>query len=459
MLQKAPAQPQLFHFLGIGGAGMRALATVMDCEEVSVSGSDCSPAACDELGDRGWAIDPATNGVDLSEVDALICSDAIHADHPVRRDAARLGVAIQSYADLVGKHLIDQAGAAIAGTHGKSTTTAMVAEILIAAGLDPTVFCGAVPISGWSATGGRRGRSDLVVAEACEYRDNFLKLRGSVAAITNIEPDHFDFFKTAPQLQNSFRRFAAGVDRAGVLVVNQNCSSARDASRAAQCRVETFGHGAEADWNAEISDWRDGCAELRLKFRGKVLGTALLKVLGEHNVLNAIAAVAVAMHCGARPNDVVEGLTGYSGLRRRLQRVGEFENVHIWDDYAHHPTEIRAALESLRRVRPASRIVCVFQPHQVSRTEALFDEFADALQLADLVLVAPIFRARERRSKGSEPSADDLASHISRCGTPSFACGDFQCIQSVLKLVCCTGDVLVTLGAGDIWKVSHAVAN
>ncbi|MFP6613401.1 MAG: UDP-N-acetylmuramate--L-alanine ligase [Pirellulales bacterium] len=459
MLQRAATQPVLVHFRGVGGAGMRALASVMDGTDVSISGSDGSRAMCEELAGHGWSISPTSQPVDLSEVDLVVCSDAIPADDPVRRAAARQGLAVQSYAAAVGRQLTGQTRVAIAGTHGKSTTTAMAAEILTNARLDPTIICGAVPRGGWSSTGGRRGRNDLVVVEACEYRDNFLKLPANVAAITNIEPDHFDFFETSSQLAESFRRFAERIDRTGVLVAGHECSATMDAARTARCRIETFGLRAKSDWSADVRQWRDGYAELQLRFRRRNLAKVKLQVPGRHNAMNAVAAAAIAMHCGARPSDVTAGLAGFVGLRRRLQRLGEFLGLHIWDDYAHHPTEIRSTLDTLRKIHSTSRIICIFQPHQVSRTTALFADFVESLQLADLVLIAPIFRARERHSQAGEITARDLASCVSRCGTPSFACRDFHSIRSVLKLVCCTGDVLATLGAGDIWKISHAFAD
>jgi UDP-N-acetylmuramate--alanine ligase len=455
-----PTSAAYAHFLGIGGTGMRALATVLQARGWRVSGSDRCAESHVQIDVNGWPVVPdGVRHVDFSDVDLLIASDAIHDAHPLRRRAKTLGVPVKSYAEMLGGLLDGQRGAAIAGTHGKSTTTAMTAETLIAAGLDPTVVCGAVPLGDWSATGGRAGREDVVLVEACEFRRNFLHLRPHIAVLTGIEPDHFDCYQTTAQLERGFCEFAGNVDARGVLIVRRDCQAAARAAQAAQCRVESFGADAEADWVAQVTDCHEGCYEFELRFRGRKIGKIQLPVPGIHNVLNAVAAAAVACHYGARPADVVHGLSRFSGLRRRLQPLGLRAGVAVWDDYAHHPTEIAAAVRTLKHIHPGSRIVAVFQPHQASRTAALFDEFVDSLNRADAVVLAPIFRAREGPPRPGEVTSADLAARIRRGGTPTIACGDFKSIAWALKLVCCRGDVLVTLGAGDIWKVSHAFAN
>ena len=305
----------------------------------------------------------------------------------------------------------------MAGTHGKSTTTAMAAHVLTDAGLDPTVLCGATPLG--QSSGGRAGSGELLLVEACEYRANFLHLRPRHAAILGIEPDHFDCFDSLGDLERAFARFARSVPPDGLVLARHDCAVTRRVTAELPCRVETFAIGFEADWSARNLTARRGRYGFEIRRCGRQLCNVSLQVPGRHNVLNALAAAALAWQNGLRPEQIAGALGRFRGLHRRLELLGTYRGVLLLDDYAHHPTEVAATLQTVRRMVPGRRVWCVFQPHQVSRTERLLDELAESLQNADRVLVAEIFRAREGAPRPGEVTAADLARRVSRRRRPS----------------------------------------
>jgi UDP-N-acetylmuramate--alanine ligase len=425
----------------------------------SVTGSDRSRDHRQQLAQIGWQVEPDTSGsVIPPSTDIVVYSDAVDADHPQRREATVRGILQLSYARMLGRMMRRHERVAVAGTHGKSTITAMAAEILVAAGMDPTIVCGAGPVAE-SPTGGRAGRGDIFLAEACEYRENFLHLRPRVAAISGIEPDHFDYYGDLQALQNGFSHFIAQIPIDGHLFVRAECPNLKHVCRSARCPVKTYGLVNTADWWAHHVVQERGKYHFTVMHRRSSIGRVRLNARGRHNMANGLAAAALASRFGAPPQAIVGGLRSFSGLHRRLEHVALRRGVHIWDDYAHHPTAVRATLRALREIHPNARLWCVFQSHQVSRTERLLDEFAESLQNADVVAVAPVFRAREGPSRRGEVTASDLARVVRESGTPALAFGKPAEILNRLKMDCRPGDVLVTLGAGDIWKLSYAFAD
>jgi UDP-N-acetylmuramate--alanine ligase len=344
-------------------------------------------------------------------------------------------------------------GVAIAGTHGKSTTTAMVGEILIAAGLDPTVLCGAADLEGKS--GGRLGRGRWLLAEACEYRANFRHLEPQIATILGIEPDHFDCFASPRELEAAFAEFAAAVPPDGLVLAREDCAATRRAIEQIECASETFGFGAAAVWRATELRERRGLYSMTIRCRGRLVCNVKLRVGGRHNVLNSLAAAAVAKHCGATATAIRAGLERFAGLKRRLERIGEHNDIAILDDYAHHPTEVAASLAALRQLYPGRPVVCVFQPHQVSRTRHLLNEFARSLQNADRIVLAEIFRAREEQEPAGDVTSGALAQQIAALGTEVLPLASLVEIHDHLKQSLRPLDVVVTMGAGDIGRVAH----
>jgi len=449
--------PRRAHLVGVGGNGMRALAEVLDGWGWVVTGSDSSPVAVRELRGAGFQVAPGHAPENVPpDTGLVIASDAVPPGNPELEHAARRDIPVLSYFDVLGQLSAGRRTLAVAGTHGKSSTTAMAARILERAGRDPTVFCGAAPPGRLS--GGRAGGGDLLLVEACEYRANFLKLRPQQAVILGIEPDHFDCYPTVAELERAFRRFAESVPRDGLLLTRADCPTTRRIAAGLACRVETFALEGPADWTARDLLPRRGRYAFTLERRGRALAEVALRVPGRHNALNALAAAALAWHEGVSPGAIAAGLAGFRGLKRRLEHRGAWRGVELLDDYAHHPTEIAAALDAVRRMFPRRRLWCVFQPHQASRTAHLLDGLAETLQNADTVLVADIFRAREAPPQPGEVTAADLAARVRTGGTPCPTVHDREEITTLLRAKLRPGDVLVTMGAGDIGGICHELA-
>ena len=459
-------QPRQAHFVGIGGTGMRALATVLLERGWTISGSDLDPESAARLVSRGVRVFTGHASSNVPQgTQILVYSDAVPSVNCERRRAEQLGIVARSYAQMLGE-LTSEINAtsagrtlAVAGTHGKSTVTAMAAEILIRAGLDPTVICGAAPAAlqdgAVAQTGGRHGHGGVTLVEACEYRESFLHLRPQVAVITNIEPDHFDYFRSSEQLDRAFERFAESVPPSELLIVGRDSNRATSIAKASGRAMTTFGLSPDADWRARNLEHSRGRYRFDLMRQGERLTTITLAVPGRHNVVNALAAAALARHCGVSIRQIAEGLAFFAGLKRRLELRGRWHGVPWVDDYAHHPTEIRAALASVRQMLPRRRIFCVFQPHQASRLTILLDELAASLHNADKLAVAKVFRAREGAPRPGEATAVDLAATVRAGGIEVLDEHSPTAIARRLGDELKSGDVLVTLGAGDLGKIFH----
>ena len=442
------------HLIGIAGAGMRSLAGVLLGWGWQLSGSDLVADSLRPLATAGIRIYRGHAAEHLpAATELVIHSDAIPPGNPELRRAAELGTPTLSYFEMLGRLMSGRRGLAVAGTHGKSTTTAMAAELLVEAGLDPTVVYGAAPLG--HHCGGRPGRGGLMLVEACEYRANFLHLAACQAVILGIEPDHFDCYTSLAQLEGAFARFAASVADDGLVLAREGCRSTQRATAALGCRVQTFGFDPRADWSARhLASW-GGKYRFGIFRHGRHLGEVRLSVAGRHNVLNALAAAALAWENGVNPDQIARGLGRFRGLRRRLEVVGSWGGIVLVDDYAHHPTEVAAALRTVRRMYPGRRLWCVFQPHRARRTRCLLDELAASLQNADKVVVSEIFRAREPEPACGEVTAGDLAEQVRGLGGQVADVHANDQIVRLLHTDLLPGDVLITMGAGDIRKISN----
>ena len=433
---------------------MRSLADLLLGWGWEISGSDLAPDAAGHFAAAGVRVHTGHEAAHLpSGTDLVIYSDAVPADTAELRRAAESGIPRLSYFEMLGRLMSTRRGLAVAGTHGKSTTTAMAASLLVGAGLDPTVVYGAAPLGNHS--GGRPGYGQLMLAEACEYRANFTHLRPQQAVILGIEPDHFDYYASLEELERAFARFARLVPDSGLLLARRGCASTERATAGLKCRVETFGFDPAADWSSRDLRSRRGQYSFAVFRHGRHLCDVRLPVPGRHNVSNALAAAALAWENGVRPEEIADGLARFGGLRRRLEVVGSWRGVVLMDDYAHHPTEVTAALRTVRQMYPTRRLWCVFQPHQASRTEHLLDELAESLQNADKVVVAAIFRAREPGPRPQEVSAADLAELVSAGGGEACHLNTSDRIVRLLEAHLRPGDVLITMGAGDIGKIHN----
>jgi len=442
------------HMIGIGGSGMSGAAALLRDLGAVVSGSDLQ--TFDGLGQLVGSGVRVSIGHHETQLDAgvelVVVSAAVPETNPELTAARRRGLPVVKYAQLLGELTAVRQGVAIAGTHGKSTTTGMCVHLFREAGLSPSFVIGArsAQLGGGSGV----GEGPHFIVESCEFDRSFLYLRPHLAAILNIEPDHLDCYRDLDDIVEAFARFAENVDPEGVLLANAEDRRAMHAASAARAPVETFGFCDEADWQAVNLRADRGRYGFDVRLRGSRLLSTSLAIPGRHNVANALAAVALAYHAGAEPERLAEALTTFKGVDRRLTWRGEGQGVTIVDDYAHHPTEIRVTIEAARdRYRPR-RLWVVFQPHQDSRTRHFMDEFAASFGQADEVIVAEVYRARDRGDPLGQAGSAELALRICRAG------GRGQYVPTLggaVEALCphlAEGDLVLTMGAGDVWKVA-----
>ena len=447
-------KPEHIHFIGIGGISMSGLAEILLQAGFTVSGSDAheSPLT-DRLQEKGARIVYGQRAENITDdIDAVVYTAAVHPDNPEYRAAQEKQLPILSRAQLLGQMMTNYAvSVGIAGTHGKTTTTSMVTEILLAAEADPTISVGGI----LQSIGGnvRVGQSEIFVTEACEYTNSFLSFYPNREIILNIEADHLDFFKDIEDIRHSFREFAARLDQDGLLIINSDIRDLQEIVEGLSCRILTFGRQAESDLTAaDITYDHYARPSFDLIRGGRKEDRITLSVPGEHNVYNALAAIALCLDLGISLETIKQGLLSFQGTDRRFQKKGEFAGVTVIDDYAHHPQEIAATLAAAANY-PHKKLWCVFQSHTYTRTKAFLDEFAESLSAADEVLLAPIYAARETDTLGI--SSEDIAKGIAARGVPVHCLSTFAQIEEYARIHCRPGDLLITMGAGDIVKVGE----
>lgn len=445
-------KPERIHFIGIGGISMSGLAEILLSRGFTVSGSDWHRSELTDHLEKGGAIiyEGQTAEHITADIQAIIYTAAVHPDNAEYAQAVRLGIPMLSRAQLVGELMRNYRRAvAIAGTHGKTTTTSMLSEILLYAKEDPTISVGGIlPTIGGNV---RIGFSDCMVLEACEYTNSFLEFYPTMAVILNVRPDHLDFFKDIDDIRHSFRRFAELVPADGTVIIDTGIERYEELLEGLTCRIVTVGHGG--DYQAgDISYDEEDDAEFTVYTKAGEAEPVGLHVPGAHNVENALAAIAAARELSVSWDDIRGGLAHFTGTDRRFQKKGQFHGVTVVDDYAHHPDEIRATLTAARDMH-YTKVWCVFQPHTYSRTKALFDQFAEALALADEVVLADIYAARETDTLGM--SSAMLAERIRELGVPAHYVGDFENIEKFLFTHCLHDELLITMGAGDVVKIGE----
>ncbi len=447
-------KPGHVHFIGIGGISMSGLAEILMKGGFTISGSDSHESELtNHLEEKGVTIFYGQQASNIQEgIDVVVYTAAIHADNPEYVAAVKAGLPMLSRAELLGQMMKNyKYSVGISGTHGKTTTTAMIAVILMVAHKDPTISVGGI----LKAIGGniRVGGSNLFVTEACEYTNSFLSFFPNMEVILNIEADHLDFFKDIDDIRHSFRLFAEKLPKEGLLVINSDVERYQEITQGLECRVITVGQKASSDFSAAHITYDNYARDtFDLLIHGKKAATITLGVPGEHNVYNALAAIAVCMDLGIDMEYIKEGLEQFTGTQRRFEKKGEIGGVTIIDDYAHHPREITATLKTARNY-PHNKIWCVFQPHTYTRTKAFLDEFAESLAAADEVILADIYAARETDTLGI--SSRDIAQRIEDLGTKAHYFSSFEEIERFILKNCMHGDLLITMGAGDIVKVGE----
>ena len=450
------SKPFKVHFTGIGGISMSGLAQILMNAGFEVSGSDRAPSDLTKaLEDEGARIFYGQRKENITgDIGLVVYTAAVKADNPELVRAGELSIPLMTRADLLGQIMKNyETSIAVSGTHGKTTTTSMLAQVLLASDADPTVSVGGIlPSIGGNI---RIGRSGCFLTEACEYTNSFLSFFPTIAVILNIEEDHLDFFKDINDIRNSFRRFAELLPADGLLVINADIDDIDRLTKNVKGSVVTVSHKGDADITAaNVSYNNTGCASFDVIRNGEKIMRLTLSVPGEHNIANALAAVAVCLHLGITSECIAKGLGDFTGTERRFEIKGKLGEVTVIDDYAHHPTEIAATLAAAANY-PHNKIKVVFQPHTYSRTKALFDDFVKALSAADEIILADIYAAREKNDIGI--SSSDLCQALKNNGKESHYFGSFDEIENFLLQNCSPGDLLITMGAGDIVKVADSL--
>jgi UDP-N-acetylmuramate--alanine ligase len=444
------------HFVGIGGIGMSGIAELLLNLGYRVTGSDLRRSDTTERLERLGAEVRTGHAAENVPEDGhvVVVSSAVRPDNPEVAEAHRRKIPVIPRAEMLAELMRMKYGIAIAGTHGKTTTTSMVATVLAAAGWDPTAVVGGKLNS--LGSNAKLGSGDFLVAEADESDGSFLKLSPTVAVVTNIDPEHLDYYSGIGQIKETFLHFINRIPFYGFAVLCVDHPNVQELLPSLTKTFVTYGLSTQADYRAEGTVAEGMSSRFRVVRRGEPLGEVVVRAPGIHNVSNALAAFAVAAELGIPVDKIREGLADYRGVHRRFQVKGERGGVTVVDDYAHHPAEIRATLAAARGVWPGRRIVAGFQPHRFSRTHALFRDFLSAFHDADMLLLFEVYPA------GEEPIPDAtgkrlgeaIRDHGHRAVTYMGHAGDAaEKVASILR----PGDIFLTMGAGDVWKVGESV--
>ena len=454
MFQVDFSTPRHVHFIGIGGISMSGLAEILLGKGFRISGSDNNASALTKHLEEAGAVVMIGQSADhiSPDTDLVVYTAAIHPDNPEFIAAKEQGIPMLSRAQLLGQIMQNyDLPINIAGTHGKTTTTSMCAHILMRAGLDPTVTLGGIlPSIGGNI---RVGGTKYFVAEACEYTNSFLSFFPKIELILNVDADHLDFFKDLDDIASSFHRFAALIPEDGTLIINRDTAKYDVVTDHLACGIITYSLNGDADYTAEDVHFNEnGCASFVCLERGKPIGDFRLCIPGMHSVSNSLAVIALSRKLGLSPEIIAQGIADFHGADRRFERKGTAFGATIIDDYAHHPTEIRAIITAALQT-PHKKLWVVFQPHTYTRTKALLPEFADALSLADHIVLSDIYAAREVNTVGI--SSEDLRAEIEKRGTKADYFSSFEEILEFLKTQLKEGDLLITMGAGNIVDVGE----
>ena len=444
------------HFVGIGGISMSGLAEIMLHAGYNVSGSDLnSSKIIERLLSKGAKITMFHDSRNVEGSELVVYTAAVKKDNPELVRAAELSIPVMDRAEFLGiimkRH---QYGIAISGCHGKTTTTSMVSLIFKNACLDPTILLGGEleAINGNVMV----GKSNYFITEACEYFESFLKFYPYVGAILNVEEDHLDYYKDINHIMSAFYKFAKLIPRDGSLVVCADNENAMQVASTADCNIITYGIDHPADYVARNIVFSPlGHPSFTVYYKGAPVGEVSLNIPGKHNILNALASIAIAVNAGIDMDTIKSSLLEFRGTYRRFDIKGSFNDITIIDDYAHHPTEIKATLDAAVQF-PHKRVWCVFQPHTYSRTRTLFKDFAKAFYQADRAIIADIYSASREKDNGDIHSMD-LVNEVNVNSKNATYMSDFEAIAELIVREAEPGDIVFTMGAGDIVKLGDMI--
>ncbi len=445
--------PVHVHFIGIGGISMSGLADILFSRGFTISGSDMNESELTrKLRNQGMTINIGQNACNITDdIDVVVYTAAIHQDNPEYVEVVNRGIPMLSRAELLGEIMANyKVAIGVSGTHGKTTTTSMITDIMLQAGLDPTVSVGGILPS---INGNIRiGESDNFITEACEYTNSFLSFSPTIAVILNLEEDHMDFFKDIDDIRLSFKKFAALLPSDGLLVINKDIDKFDYICEGLSCKIITVGSSSDCDYYAEeLSYDSNGCYSYNLVKNGNEATRVSLGVTGIHNVYNSLAAFAVADFLSVPTESTLTALAGFSGANRRFQLKGMLNGFTVIDDYAHHPTEIVSTLKVALEC-DHNRVICIFQPHTYTRTNAFLKEFAKALSMADEIILTDIYAAREQNTIGI--TALDLKREIETY-KPCMYEPDFHKIEDLVLTIAQPGDLVITMGAGNVVEIGE----
>ncbi|MHC4787785.1 MAG: UDP-N-acetylmuramate--L-alanine ligase [Planctomycetota bacterium] len=446
------------HFIGILGTGMRAMAAYAAGRGARVTGSDlqATPAA-DALCRLGIRLDLQQEGRTLQkDTDLVVISQAIADENPELVRARRLGLEVVRYPELLGMLMQGQKGIAVAGTHGKSTTSSIIAYVMRRAGLDPSFMIGAdIPQLGGSS---HRGAGQYLVAEACEYKRSFLYLQPHIGVITNVDEDHLDYYYDMWDIKEAFADFARATCEEGILVANADDPNTREVIEWADLPAVTYGiedkgaeYRAERIWRAKVHSNFD------LVHKGKKVDRFSTLLYGTHNVMNTLAAIAACHRAGVDFADIRDALAEFEGVSRRLQLIGSPWEVAVISDYAHHPQEVKASIAATHQRFPSQRIFVIFQPHQHSRTRRMLPQLADSFRTAWVTYVCDIYAARDSREDCRSISALDLVRQMNHIGLLAHYVPEFKDMEQIITGDVIPDDVVLVMGAGNIWRLAHNI--
>jgi UDP-N-acetylmuramate--alanine ligase len=447
---KLPTEMGPIHFVGIGGIGMSGIAEVLIEAGYTVQGSDLKATKItDRLARKGATIFEGQSAANLEGAEVVVISSAIKRGNPELDEARRLGLPVVRRAEMLAELMRLRSNVAVAGTHGKTTTTTMVAALLDAGGIDPTVINGGI-IHAYGSNA-RVGTGEWMVVEADESDGTFNRLPATIAIVTNIDPEHMEHWGSIENLRKGFDDFVSNIPFYGLAVLCTDHPEVQAlVGRLTDRRVVTFGFNAQADVRAVNLHYEDGIAhfDIALTADGMVIEGCTLPMPGDHNVSNALAAVAVARHLGMKASEIREALAGFKGVNRRFTRVGEVDGVTIIDDYGHHPVEIAAVLKAARQATKG-RVIAIHQPHRFSRLSSLFEDFCTCFNDADVVGIAEVYSAGEDPIPGA--TREDLVAGLIRHGhRHARVVVSEDDLERLVREQARPGDMVVCLGAGTI---------
>ena len=441
------------HFVGIGGIGMSGIAELLLNLGYKVSGSDLKASdITDNLKKLGGTIFVGHRADQISGADVVVTSSAVKDDNAEVLAAEQQSIPVIPRAEMLAELMRLKYSVAIAGAHGKTTTTSIVASVLAEGGLDPTVVIGGKLKS--IGTNAVLGQGDFIVAEADESDGSFLKFSPAIAVVTNIDREHLDFYKDLDDIKSVFLEFIDRLPFYGLAVLCLDNESIQDLIPEIKKRYTTYGMSSQADFQIRDVNFEERQSRFSVYRQGTKLGDIELNLPGVHNIYNATASIAVGIELDVPFEAIKSALETLEGVQRRLEIKGEVNGITVVDDYGHHPTEIKTTLDAIEKCWPENRKVVVFQPHRYSRTRALFDDFTRSFYQSDTLLVLPIYGAGEKRIEGL--SGHDLCEGIKAHGHKEVFCAaDMQSAIAHLKKILKPGDLLLTLGAGDVWKLGE----